>query len=67
MQMHSKNQPPFNIHPDGHGSASCPCDEYALMGKFPAKCEDEDDDHEVLETTDKNPYHDTPDLKVTQT
>jgi hypothetical protein len=40
----------------------CPSDEYALMGKFTNK----DDDEEVVETGEKNPYNDTPDLKVPQ-
>lgn len=45
--------------------AICPSDEYALMGKYPNKCDD-DEEQEVIETGEKNPYNDTPDLKVTQ-
>lgn len=53
IHINSKNQG-FN--------GICPSDEYALMGKFTNK----DDDEEVVETGEKNPYNDTPDLKVPQ-
>lgn len=40
-------------------------DEYGYMGKFADK-EGTQTDEEVVETGDKNAYHDTPDLKVNQ-
>lgn len=35
------------------------------MGKYPNKCDD-DEEQEVIETAEKNPYNDTPDLKAAQ-
>ena len=35
------------------------------MGKYPTNCDD-DEEQEVIETGEKNPYNDTPDLKVQQ-
>jgi len=63
IQINGKNQAAYAN--TGVVGAACPSDEYALMGKYPNKCDD-DEEQEAIETGEKNPYADTPDLKATQ-